>query len=322
MTANHQDDPRPASRQELSGAIAFVGFGEAASALVEGWRSLGPLRASAYDIKTDSADAAVREGKQADYTRFDVDGRATIGEAIGDASVVFSTVTADQALVAAENAAKHLKPGAFFLDCNSCSPGTKRQSAALIGAAGGRYVDVAVMAPVRPSLHKTPMLISGPHAEAALALFAALDMDATLVAGDVGASSSIKMIRSVAMKGLEAVVVECVLAGVKAGVAENVLASLDATYPGFDWRKRSAYMLERVMTHGIRRAAEMREVAATVAELGLGGALSSTASDWQQRVGELGLSAKSIGEGDYALLANAILSALESAAPDRREAAE
>ena len=77
------------------------------------------------------------------------------------------------------------------------------------------------------------------------------------------------MIRSMMMKGLEALVCECVFAGRKAGVIETVLDSLDDTYPGFDWKKRAAYMLERVMTHGVRRAAEMREVALTVDLLGL-----------------------------------------------------
>ena len=85
------------------------------------------------------------------------------------------------------------------------------------------------------------------------------------------------------MKGLEALVCECVLAGAKAGVIETVLDSLDDTYPGFDWRKRSAYMLERMMTHGVRRAAEMREVALTVDLLGLDGAMSRASVGWQQR---------------------------------------
>ena len=93
------------------------------------------------------------------------------------------------------------------------------------------------------------------------------------------------------MKGLEALVCECVLAGEKAGVIETVLDSLDDSYPGFDWRKRSAYMLERVMTHGIRRAAEMREVALTVDLLGLKGEMSRASVYWEQTIGELGLRA-------------------------------
>ena len=90
-------------------------------------------------------------------------------------------------------------------------------------ASGGRYVDVAVMAPVHPRLHRTPLLISGPHVEAAAPALSALGMSASIHEGPVGASSSVKMIRSIMMKGLEALVCECVLAGRKAGVIETVL---------------------------------------------------------------------------------------------------
>jgi hypothetical protein len=89
-----------------------------------------------------------------------------------------------------------------------------------------------------------------------------------------------------------------------------VLDSLDDTYPGFDWRKRSAYMLERVMTHGVRRAAEMREVALTVDLLGLDGGMSRAAVDWQQAIGELGLSASAPEAADFRLLADRILDRL------------
>ena len=97
----------------------------------------------------------------------------------------------------------------------------------------------------------------------------------------------------------------------KAGVVETVLDSLDDTYPGFDWRKRSAYMLERVMTHGVRRAAEMREVALTVDLLGLDGAMSRASVGWQQTVGDLGLSSTAEEAADYRALADRILARLE-----------
>ena len=116
------------------------------------------------------------------------------------------------------------------------------------------------------------------------------------------------------MKGLEALVCECVLAGRKAGVIDTVLDSLDDTYPGFDWRKRSAYMLERVMTHGVRRAAEMREAALTVDLLGLKGEMSRACVGWQQAIGELGLRANESEIADYRVLADRILTALDPAA--------
>ena len=202
---------------------------------------------------------------------------------------MFSLVTAGQALSAARAVAAHLPAGALYLDCNSCAPQTKQQAALLIEAAGARYVDVAVMAPVHPLLHRTPLLVSGPHAEDVLIVAAALDMDARDAMGGVGHASSIKLVRSIMMKGLEALAVECVLAGRKLGVDDVVLASLEQTYPGFGWDRRTGQMLQRVMVHGIRRAVEMDEAARMVAELGLPFAMASATVEWQRRVGALGL---------------------------------
>ena len=286
--------------------VAMVGFGEAGQALVQGWAFADPARVKAFDIKTDGA--ATRDAKRADYARFGVTGCDGAADALANADVVFSLVTADQAEIAATGAAPAMKAGALFMDGNSCAPETKKRSARAIEAAGGRYVDVAVMAPVHPALHKVSMVLSGPHVAAALEVVAALEMTAREAVGPVGTASSIKMIRSVVMKGLEAIACECVLAGQKAGVADVVLESLDKTYPGFDWKAKAGYMLERVMTHGIRRAAEMREVARTVDDLGLGGTMARATVDWQQRIGDLHLDA---GDGDYAARADMILAALE-----------
>jgi 3-hydroxyisobutyrate dehydrogenase-like beta-hydroxyacid dehydrogenase len=296
-----------------TGSIAFIGFGEAARAFLEGWRTQPGFsaRVAAYDIKTDSPDSDVRAAKRADYARANVMGASSAPEAVAGADVVFSVVTADQAHEAAMAALPGLAKGALFLDCDSCAPQTKERTAIEVDAAGSRYVDVAVMAPVHPRLHRTPLLISGPHAKDAAAALAALYMSAAIHDGPVGSSSAIKMIRSIMMKGLEALVCECVLAGRKAGVIETVLDSLDDTYPGFDWQKRSAYMLERVMTHGVRRAAEMREVTLTVDLLGLDGAMSRASVGWQQTIGDLGLRSSPDDAEDYRVLADRILGRLD-----------
>ena len=183
----------------------------------------------------------------------------------------------------------------------------------MIEAKQAKYVDVAIMAPVFPKLHQTPVLVSGSHAEAALTLFDQLNMQATHAEGDIGAASSIKMMRSIMIKGMEALVAECVLAGRKAGVEDIVLESLEKTFPGFGWQKRAGYMLERMMQHGTRRAAEMREVALTVEELGIEAAMSRACVEWQEAIGNLALE----GDGeDYGENADKILAALSGAGPD------
>lgn len=304
--------------EQAVGRICLIGFGEAGATFAAGWRSAGlSVDVAAFDIKTDAKDPAVRSAMGARFAAHGVAGAATMAEALAGARLVFSLVTADQALAAATAAAPHIPAGALYLDGNSCAPGTKREAAARIDGAGGRYVDCAVMAPVAPQKHRTPLLLSGSAAADASARLAALDMAATLAPGDgkVGTASAIKMVRSVMVKGLEALVLECVLAGRRAGVDATVLASLEQTFPGFGWTARAAYMQERVMTHGIRRAAEMREVARTVAELGLDNGMASATARWQDQVGSLGLDAKAIGLEDYGRLADAILARLPAASP-------
>ncbi|CCQ74520.1 NAD(P)-dependent oxidoreductase [Magnetospira sp. QH-2] len=290
-----------------TGKIALIGFGEVAQAFVEGWGTSVAKVAWSHDIKTSHPDAAVREGKRADFGQWGVTGCHSPAEALDGARLVFSLVTADQALAAADAAAPHMTKGTLFLDGNSCAPGTKRRAAAAVEAAGAHYVDMAIMAPVHPKLHRTPLLISGPHIKEALQALNGLEMQADVSPGPVGASSSIKMIRSVMMKGLEAVFLECVLAGRKAGVDETVLDSLDRTYPGFDFKAKAGYMLERAMTHGIRRAAEMREVARTIEELGLSNPVSQATAQWEQAIGDL---AVNVEGGAYEPMADAILARL------------
>ncbi len=158
----------------------------------------------------------------------------------------------------------------------------------MIGAAGGRYVDVAVMAPVYPKQHLVPLLVSGPEAQAGIAALTALGMRPKYMGEAVGRASSIKMLRSVMIKGMEALTAECVLAARRAGVEEEVISSLEASDPGVKWRERGAYNLERMMVHGARRAAEMHEVAKTVAALGLSDGMASATADWQARIAEIG----------------------------------
>lgn len=283
-------------------SIAFVGFGEAAMAFRSGWGDQAPSEIRAFDIKS-LASPTARAMKDR-YAAIGVAGADSLSAALEGASVAFSLVTADQALVAARQAAEVLPKGLLWLDCNSCSPDTKRAAAEAIEGAGGAYVDVAVMAPVHPKKHHVPLLVSGPHAEMAEAILRSLDMRPTIVGGGIGGASAVKMLRSVMIKGLEALTAECFLAARKAGVEEAVIASLQASDPGIDWNKRGSYNLERMMAHGNRRAAEMAEVVATIEALGLPARMAHAAESWQAAIGAMGLAA---GEDDLGTRADSVL---------------
>ena len=269
--------------------LALIGFGEAAAAFVAGWAER-PNEIHAYDIKTDGEGPSGPKWRE--YAAAQVIGAGSAKTALAGADAVLSLVTADQALLVAQQAAPHLATGTLWFDMNSAAPETKRAAGHAVEAAGGRYVDVAVMSPVHPAGANVPLLVSGPHAEAGADGLGALGFtNVRAVPGAVGRASAIKMIRSVMVKGIEALTAECVLAAQAAGVLGEVLASLDASPSPPTWTGRADYNLDRMMVHGLRRAAEMAEVVKTLDALGTGSAMSRATATRQQAIGALRLRA-------------------------------
>ncbi|MBB3953214.1 DUF1932 domain-containing protein [Novosphingobium sediminicola] len=252
----------------MSHTISLIGYGEAGSTFARagGWGEAadgagGNARAGVWDLRPERLALAAQDGLM-------VAGNAQ--EALAGREMVLSLVTADSALPAAQEYAAFLPKGAIWADCNSVAPGTKREAAAAVEAAGGCYVDVAVLAPVDPARLNVPLLLAGREAARAEALLREAGFANIRIVGDeVGRASAIKMIRSVMVKGVEALTAEMMLAAQEAGVVDEVLSSLDASEKAWPWAKRAAYNIERMVTHGVRRAAEMEESAKTLTGLGI-----------------------------------------------------
>lgn len=269
--------------------IAFIGLGEAGSALISGWGQPLAQSISGFDVKIQNqytADIITNKSNA-----LGIKCESKLEDALVDADLVFSAVTADQAVIVAKAAAPYIKNGAFFFDLNSCAPSSKKISEKIIHDAGGCYVDVAVMSPVHPKLNMVPLLISGEHSVAADKILKDLPMLPRIIEGPVGSASSIKMIRSIMVKGLEALTSECLLAAVQAGVEEEVLNSLVKSHPGTDWNAQAAYNFERAIVHGERRAAEMEEVAKTIDDLGLPNDMAKATIKWQRSIARTGVTA-------------------------------
>ncbi|MBI5719008.1 MAG: NAD(P)-dependent oxidoreductase [Burkholderiales bacterium] len=245
--------------------IALIGYGEVGRILAEDLRA-GGVAVSACDLKLDSDHGQpLREHAAA----HDVMLASSHALAVHGVDLVISAVTASQAVAVAEAVAPGLKRGAFFLDFNSASPGAKIRAAGIVGAAGGRYVEGAVMTTVPPYRIKVPLLLGGPEAVALAPILADLGFAPKVASERLGVASATKMCRSVMIKGLEAMFIEAFTTARHYGVEDAVIASLYETFPGIDWEKQGAYLFQRVIEHGRRRSEEVREVAVTVREAGL-----------------------------------------------------
>jgi len=247
--------------------IALIGFGEAGFLLGLGLVESG-VAVAAYDIKIHDADQ--RPALEARAQQAGVTLHASLQAAAQDADLLISAVTASSAATAAIEAAACLTPGQYFLDINSVSPATKEADRAAIEGAGGFYVESAVMAPVPPYGLKVPMLLGGARAAEISGPLNTLGLRTKPVSERVGVASAIKMCRSVMIKGLEALTVECMTAARRYGAETAVLESLNETFPSMGWTDSLPhYLISRVAEHGRRRAAEMREVMETLQDVGV-----------------------------------------------------
>jgi 3-hydroxyisobutyrate dehydrogenase-like beta-hydroxyacid dehydrogenase len=268
-------------------AIGFIGFGEAGSLIARGLRSEGLDRLFTFDVRN-VQDRASSNGARA------VQSPAALAEA---SDILISAVTASSALDAARQITPFLDSHHIYADINSVSPALKQEMDGIIRSRGAVYVEVAVMAPVPPYGHRVPMLLGGNGAAIFVEIMAPFGMRLEVVQGRVGTAAAVKMCRSIVVKGLEALMFECVLGASHFNVDDRVFASLNESFPGIDWKKLADYMISRVVIHGERRAHEMEEVAETLRAIGIDPIMAEATARRQAWSVEMNLKSRFSTEG-------------------------
>ena len=265
--------------------IALLGFGEAGSAIARGlcaeggWRGPArpgdnaPRRVIAIDTALDRDARGSALGKEA--RRLDVAIQGSYTEALGEADLVICAVQGEHALEAAEAAAPLLRKGAHYLDLCTVTGKMSDEDRALIEAAGGRYIDIAVMGGFFKHGIKAPMLVAGEDVEAAVAWMNASGFDAKVLGPKPGSASSVKMIRSVLIKGVEALGVEAYVTAERQGILEEVMGCMgDVDKVGF--ANFVGTLVQTHVVHAYRRWEEMGLVGKTLRETGVDPLMTET----------------------------------------------
>ncbi|HXP98114.1 MAG TPA: DUF1932 domain-containing protein [Telmatospirillum sp.] len=265
-------------------SVTLIGYGEVGHIFARDLLDGGRVSVCVYDSLFDdvlTGPAHIDEARVGG-----VRPAASASEAAAGAHLVISAVTASSSLDVALQAGGYLRSGQVFLDINSVSPQIKQASAAAIEAAGADYVEAAVMAPVTVPGLAVPILLGGRTAADLAPVLTDLGMNVRVVASEVGRASATKLCRSIVIKGLEALMVDCAAAARHFGVEDDVFGSLQDTFPGTDFARLAQTMAGRVRRHGVRRAAEMREAAAMLKAMGLDPSLASAIAEAQDRHAE------------------------------------
>jgi 3-hydroxyisobutyrate dehydrogenase-like beta-hydroxyacid dehydrogenase len=258
--------------------IALIGFGEAGSAIARGlvaeggWRGPSrpgdnaPHRLIAIDTALDLDARGTALGKAARAVDVAIEGTYT--EALRDADLVICAVQGEHALSAAKSAAPLLKKGAHFLDLCTVTGKMSDEDRAEIESGGGSYTDVAVMGGFFKQGIRAPMLVAGEDADQVVAWMNANGFEAKLLGPQPGSASSVKMLRSTLIKGVEALGVEALVTAQRQGILEEVLACLsDADQMPF--RDFICMLVRTHIVHAHRRWEEMGLVARTLRETGV-----------------------------------------------------
>jgi 3-hydroxyisobutyrate dehydrogenase-like beta-hydroxyacid dehydrogenase len=261
-------------------AIGFIGFGEAAYWIAKGLGGAGITNLAAFDINaaTPVLGDVIQQRARESGTDLVDSARAVASRS----EIILSAVTAAAARQAGEGAAHHLETRHLYVDINSVAPSVKQAVDRAVSASGARFVESAVMAAVPGKGHQAPMLLCGAGARAFAERMTPYGMRLELLDRPVGSAAAVKMFRSVIHKGLEALLLECVLAAEPYGAAERVFASLDQSFPGMNWNATAHYLIGRAALHAQRRAHEMEEVARTLSDLGIEPIMASATAQRMQ----------------------------------------
>jgi len=268
--------------------LTIIGLGEAGPVFgcqlqTAGWS------VTAWDIRQEDAstsDQQITKTRSLGFTP-----ASSISHAVNSADLVISTVTAEQALVAAEQAASALPTGCQWLDLNSVSPSTKLSIHHVVSDKGALFTEGVAMDTIPSKGAHVPLLLCGPASQGLSQLLNSVGLNTRSISETLGVASTTKLLRSILIKGMEALFAESMEAAGSVGMPMEVIDSLQATYPGINWQQVAGYQLSRAAQHASRRASEMREAVKMLEQLNVNPIMTKAIAARQQNLSDRNLAA-------------------------------
>ncbi|OGO20412.1 MAG: hypothetical protein A2Z14_16425 [Chloroflexi bacterium RBG_16_48_8] len=252
--------------------VGVIGFGEVGSTFSNTMAERG-----AFILVHDSR-LEQDEGKKELESRIHHEGikLTTLDEVLSRSQIILSVVTNQMAEVLANQIAMKLETEQIYVDLNSTSPAVKIRICQIIENAGANFVEGAILGAIGAVGVSTHILLAGGRGEEVAKFLKNLGLNSTFYAADVGKASTFKMLRSIFSKGLEALILELMIAGRRAGIEGDL------------WKDIADFMIknpfDRVAENWIcthvkaceRRYHEMIQVVDTMREFDIDPVMSSS----------------------------------------------
>ncbi len=268
-------------------SVALIGFGEVGRTFGAAFRRRGveDVRAFVRGSRDPRAARAIEDRLSAAGVRR----CARLAEALSGATVVLVAVPVSAAPGIAAECAELIEPGALYVDVAPMDPRDKARAAHALSASGARYVDAALMGSVVTDGPGVPIMASGPGAVALTELAPSFGLQVSIIEGAAGRATLVKLLRSVYLKGRDALIAEMLLAARAHGVEEPLMESIRPPLEDLNFRRLAERTLCSLVMHAERRAEELEHAGYVLEEAGLDATLVRAAVARLRRLAALGL---------------------------------
>lgn len=252
--------------------IGFIGFGEAAFNIALGLGSEGITDIVAYDVMMNDAAMGKLVRSRANEAKVELlQDAKTLAKKV---EVIFVAVPSSFALDVCSEIENEINSDKLYVDVSASTPTVKQEIWEAVKGTGVQFVDAAMLGSLPKDKHKVPITASGNGAKKFNDIMTPFGMKITLAGDKAGAASAIKLVRSVFMKGVAALMIEMLQAADAYGVVDEVIASVGESMEGSSF----AANLDRLVTgsaiHCQRRAAELKGSITMLGDKGIGAELT------------------------------------------------
>lgn len=265
--------------------IGFIGFGEVASIFSKEMSNKG-AEIRVYDILITQKNGLEIIRSRILNNNIQIN---SLKEVIIKSDYILSTVPSQFAKNVAKECAEQLKPNKVYIDLNSTSPFVKIELNKIIKSSKADFVEGAILGAVGITGPKTHALTTGGKGKEVAEIFTNLGLNFSYYSPEIGKASMFKMLRSIFSKGIEAILLEFLIAGKRAGMEKDLWKDIISFLSEKSFDKIAANWMQ---THALayeRRYHEITQVVETMKELGIEPIMTSGTEAFFRRSLSLGL---------------------------------
>jgi len=248
----------------MSPGFGIIGHGVVGSVFSRLLRNHG-VRVLSYDRLLDRQETASLMRKKIED---DGSKACSLAEVLAASNYILSVVTPQSCREVADDVSRSLHGHQVFIDLTSTAPAVKRMIGVTVTNSGAKFVEGVILGAVR--LFTSPIiLLGGPTGDSVALVLQQYGLAARFYSPEIGRASAFKMLRSIFSKGMEAVLVETLVAACRAGLLDEIWEEIRTTLSTGNVEDTLETWIRSHACSAQRRSHEMQEVSQFLEEIGM-----------------------------------------------------